>query len=239
MESLSSLRDIVSIGVGQACMMLLVMSFRSQYDTKLAAIRAAFIHMGGLAVDMVRMAVEATLTNDHELARKVIAMDDEVDRMVYEALEQAAMTVMTEQPVASDSRMLASALGIMGEIERAADDATKLAERSMKLSGMFPSEMKRPLSEMSEEVRKVFAASLRLFSDYDHDLALQLRSSDNNIDMLYTHARSRIYELIQENPKATEHLIRAIEIFHALEHVGDHAEEIAKRLMLHYEPHTG
>jgi phosphate transport system protein len=194
--------------------------------------------MGGMAGDMVRMAVEAALTNDSELAKKVIAMDDEVDRLDYETLEHAAMTVMTEQPVASDSRMLASALGILGEIEKAADDATKLAERSLKLAGLFPSEMKRPLSEMSEEARKVFAGSLRLFSDYDHDLAVELRKADSEIDQMYSNARGRIFELIQENPKATEHLVRAIEIFHALEHVADHAEEIAKRLMLHYEPHS-
>lgn len=213
------------------------MTYRSHYDQTLGEIRSSVIKLGGLASDMVRMAVEATLNNDAELAKKVIAMDDEVDDLDNATLELVASTVMVETPVASDLKMLASALGILGEIEKVADDAVKLASRSLKLSGLFPAEMKRPLSEMAEEVRKVFAASLRLFTDYDHDLAVEIRKTDSDIDKLYGAARNRIYELIQENPKATEHLVRSIEVFHALEHVADHAEDIAKRIMLHYEKH--
>lgn len=211
------------------------MSFRAHYDQTLDEIRGSVIRLGGLAGDMVRMAVEAALNNDTELAKKVIAMDDEVDALDNLTLERAAATVMVETPVASDLKMLASALGILGEIEKVADDAVKMASRSLKLSGLFPAEMKRPLSEMADEARKVFAGSLRLFTDYDHDLAVEIRKADSEIDRLYGEARYRIYELIQENPKATEHLVRSIEVFHALEHVADHAEDIAKRIMLHYE----
>jgi phosphate transport system protein len=211
------------------------MSFRTHYDETLDEIRGSVIRLGGIAGDMVRMAVEATLNNDAELARKVIAMDDEVDALDNQTLERAAMTVMIETPVASDLKMLASALGILGEIEKVADDAVKMASRSLKLSGLFPAEMKRPLSEMAEASRNVFAGSLRLFSDYDHDLAVEIRRTDSDIDKLYGDARNQIFELIQQNPKATEHLVRAIEVFHALEHVADHAEDIAKRIMLHYE----
>lgn len=213
------------------------MTYRSHYDQKLSEIRSSVIKLGGLAGDMVRMAVEATLNNDVELAKKVIAMDDEVDELDNATLELVASTVMVETPVASDLKMLASALGILGEIEKVADDAVKLASRAIKLSGLFPAEMKRPLSEMAEEARKVFAASLKLFTEYNHDLAVEIRKADSEIDRLYGAARHRIYELIQQNPKATEHLVRSIEVFHALEHVADHAEDIAKRIMLHYERH--
>jgi len=213
------------------------MTYRSHYDQTLGEIRSSVIKLGGLASDMVRMAVEATLNNDAELAKRVIAMDDEVDDLDNATLELVASTVMVETPVASDLKMLASALGILGEIEKVADDAVKLASRSLKLSGLFPAEMKRPLSEMADEVRKVFAASLRLFTDYDHELAVEIRKTDSDIDKLYGAARNRIFEMIQENPKATEHLVRSIEVFHALEHVADHAEDIAKRIMLHYEKH--
>jgi len=213
------------------------MNYRHHYDQKLGEIRGSVIKLGGLASDMVRMAVEATLNNDVELAKKVIAMDDEVDRLDNDTLELAAATVMVETPVASDLKMLASALGILGEIEKVADDAVKMASRSIKLSGLFPAEMKRPLREMAEEARRVFAGSLRLFTDYNHNLAVEIRKADSEIDRLYGVARHRIYELIQQNPKATEHLVRSIEVFHAIEHVADHAEDIAKRIMLHYEKH--
>ncbi|HVL40048.1 MAG TPA: phosphate signaling complex protein PhoU [Fimbriimonadaceae bacterium] len=210
------------------------MRLRQHFDERLDEIRSDVLRMGGMACDMVRMAVDAAMNGEIELAGEVIRSDDEVDFLEDDTVNRAVLLVMQEAPVGRDLRFLAATLGIIGEIEKVADDACKLARRSTKLQGSFPAEMKSALLEIGEQARQAFASSLRLYAEYDDALATQIIKSDKEIDGQYKAARNRLFELIKKNPDATEHLVRTIEIFHALEHVADHAVEIAGRLKLHY-----
>lgn len=212
------------------------MTVRQRLDDRHQHIQTDILRMAGIANDMVRLAVEAVISGDVELARSVIAMDDEVDSLEKETLNATVRAVGLEAPVASDLRMLVCTLGVIGEVEKIADDAVKLARRSAKLTGHFPAEMKLALHQLGEEARRVFAASMRLYVEYSTELAEEIVSSDEAIDGQYVKARNRVFDLIRDNPQETEHLVRTIEAFHALEHVADHAVEIASRMRMHHEP---
>ena len=193
------------------------------------------IRMGGDANEMVKFAVEATLNGDLELANHVIASDDRVDEYERIAVNKTVIAVMQESPVAADLKFLVSTLGVVGEIEKVGDDAVKLARRATKLSGQFPAEMRVALLELGDAARRSFNSSIRLYSDYSRELAREIVHGDKEIDTAYSHARNKVFELIQRNPEATEHLVRTIEAFHALEHVADHAVAIAVRLGMLYD----
>lgn len=212
------------------------MTVRQRLDDRHQHLQTDILRMAGIANDMVRLAVEAVISGDVELARSVIAMDDEVDSLEKETLNATVRAVGLEAPVASDLRMLVCTLGVIGEVEKIADDAVKLARRSAKLTGHFPAEMKLALHQLGEEARRVFAASMRLYVEYSTELAEEIVSSDEAIDGQYVKARNRVFDLIRDNPQETEHLVRTIEAFHALEHVADHAVEIASRMRMHHEP---
>jgi phosphate transport system protein len=209
------------------------MSLRVTYDEKLAEIKSDILRMGGIAGEMSRLAVDAVLNGNTELANHVISMDDEVDDLEKSILNKTVSAVALETPVASDLRMLVSTLGITGELEKIGDDAVKLARRASRLTGHFPAELKVALNELGEAANKAFATSLKLYSEYDEDLANAVIRSDKQIDGQYVHARNRVLGLIQKNPSEIEHLVRTIDAFHALEHIADHAVEIATRLKLH------
>ena len=211
------------------------MTLRQYYDERLDQLRADVLRMGTLASDMVRSAVEATINGDLALAEKVIQDDDEVDRLEHDILGRTVLTVMQESPVASDLRTLVSFLSVIPEIEKIGDHAVKLSRRATKLTGHFPAEMKLALSELGEETRKMVGAALRLCDTFDGELATEVIKGDKGIDGRYVAARDRLIGIIQENPHETQHLIRTIEAFHALEHVADNAVQIAARLKLHHE----
>ncbi|HMS55273.1 MAG TPA: phosphate signaling complex protein PhoU [Fimbriimonadaceae bacterium] len=209
------------------------MTLRQHFDDRLRELRSDVLRMGGVVAEMIRLGVEATISGDIGLASKVIEMDDEVDAFEKSVLKNTVLTMMQEAPVAGDLRVLVSILGVVGEIEKAADDAVKLARRSTKLTGHFPAELKLALNELGEETRTTFLAAMRLLGEYDEDLANQIVHGDKAIDTRYVAARDRVIDLMKGNPTEAEHLVRTIESFHALEHVADHAVEIAQRLKLH------
>lgn len=211
------------------------MTVRQRVDDRHKSIQADVLRMGGIAGDMVRLAVEAVISGDIEQARRVIEMDDEVDDLEKETLNATVLAVGLEAPVASDLRLLVCTLGVIGEVEKIADDAVKLARRSTKLTGHFPAELKLALHQLGEEARRLFASAMRLYVEYTPELAHDIVAGDEAVDGHYVQARNRVFDLIRENPVETEHLVRTIEAFHALEHVADHAVEIARRLRMHQE----
>lgn len=211
---------------------------REHFSQILDGIRNDVVRMGTRTNELVKMATDAALNGDVDLAQAAIKADDEVDQYEEDLYRRTFLTVMQENPVAADYRFLVSALGVVGEIEKAADDAVKLARRARKLSGKFPPEMRVALLELGEESRRMFAASLRLFTEYSPALAQEIIENDEKIDTRYTAARERVLAMISENPQDSESLVRTIDCFHALEHVADHAVEIARRMQMMYSPRT-
>lgn len=210
-------------------------ALRQQFSQILDEIRRDVVRMGGRVNELVKLAVDAALSGDLEMAQKVITDDDEIDLLEQEIHRRTVLTVLQEAPVAADYKFLVSTLGVVGEVEKAADDAVKLARRVKKLSGQFPSELKVALMELGEESRRMFASALKLFTDYSPELAEEIIANDKEVDTRYSQGRNRVIEMIRENPENTESLIRTIDSFHALEHVADHAVEIARRMKMLYE----
>lgn len=210
-------------------------TLRQLIDERHAAIRARVVRMGNLASDMARLAVDAAVQEQLDLADRVIAMDDEIDREEHALTQELIRAMALEAPVAKDLQFLLSTLGILGELERAADHAVKLARRIKKLRGSFPGELKLPLHQMSEESRRLLAASVKLYVEYDPVLAAEIRNADEQIDEQYAHTRRLVIQKIEENPAETRQLMRSLAAFSALEHLADQAVEIARRLSLHFE----
>lgn len=188
--------------------------------------------MGVSANEMVRKASEAIISGNLNLAHEVIREDDNVDRLERELTLETVTVVMQETPVASDLRHLVATLGVISEIEKVGDHAVKLARRGIKLQGFFPGTLKLALSELSEQARVQFASSIKLYSEYNAELAQRVVESDEMVDNAYSDARNRVMEAFREDQSHLRQMVRTIEVFHALEHVADQAVAIAKRMQV-------
>ncbi|RYG36591.1 phosphate signaling complex protein PhoU [bacterium] len=208
---------------------------RVHFGERLEEIRSDVVRMGNDAQEMVRLAVEATINGDDSLAEQVIEADDRVDDLERSVFNRTLITVLQEAPVANDLRLLISTLAVVSEIEKVGDDAVKLARRATKLHGVFPSEMRRALTELGDQSRRLLAASIRLYTEYSSSLAQEIILGDHEVDMAYTNARKAVLGLIRSQPENSEHLVRTMESFHALEHVADRAVAIAVRMQMAYE----
>lgn len=205
---------------------------RGQFDEDLAGIKADFVRMGTMALEMIELSVQAALADDKDLAERVLPMEEDLDRLEESLTERILITMVRESPVAGDLLMLASTLGVVGEIEKAGDDAKKLASRTFKLKVAFPDELKALLSDMDRETRANFRSALALYTNYSPEAAEHLIRLDRTVDDAYRTSRRRILEMIVENPEDKRQLFRCAEIFHALEHISDHSVNIAKTLTI-------
>ncbi|MCE9558624.1 MAG: hypothetical protein K8R88_06705 [Armatimonadetes bacterium] len=211
------------------------MGLRRMYDEKLETIREHIVHMSTMATEMIEQAIEAVLTGDIDLANMVISRDDLVDALEETVIRETVLLVMQEAPVAGDLKFLTATLGVIGELEKVADDAVKLARRAKKIDGHFPDDMRSALGDLATNAKRSLAGAIRLYTSYDSNLAQEIITLDEKIDLQYSVARKRLILIMQQRPEEAENCVIAMGIFHALEHVADHAVAIAKRLRVHYE----
>lgn len=212
------------------------MTQRELNDERLHAIRDTVLRMGGIASEMVRKACEVALTGNQVLAQEVIDMDDRVDWIEDETAFETIVTLMRQSPVGHDLRFLASTLRVIGEIEKIADDAVKLARRGAKIGGQIPAAMKITLSELGETGRQMLGAALRLYDDYSEDLDREIVELECRTDSAYFEAKEKLVEMMRTNPQSAELAVRTMECLQALEHVADRSSEITKRLRMHFGP---
>lgn len=208
---------------------------RQSLDEAIAEIRADVVRMGAQAHDMVEMAVQSVFQEGSDLHEEVTALEADLDASERKATQKIVELAVTISPVAHDLLFLTSTLVILGEIERAGDDAFKLSRRSSKLTMPFPDDLKELLAETDRQSRANFRTAISLFAEYDSETAHRLIKSDQLVDNAYKASRTALLEKMVEEPEEKRQHFRVSEMFHALEHVSDHAVNIAKTLRLFYE----
>lgn len=204
---------------------------RKDFDQSLENSRQKLQEMTDAVCLMVLDAVEGAVTDQPDLLQSVIDRDNELDEFERKLIEDVFQLVVLRSPVGKDARFLASVFSIASELENAGDDAVKLARRASKIQGEFPGELQAPLGALAESVVQMLHDAMALTNVYTEQRADEIIASDEHIDSAYKKARRHIMNFTEATGGTlTRDMFRMIEIFHALEHIADHAVEIAKRL---------
>jgi phosphate transport system protein len=201
---------------------------KEHFSERLETLRRQLIAMGAEAESQIRLAIEALVEGDAAKARAVIARDKAVDEMEVRIDEGAIDLLATQQPVASDLRLLVSALKINADLERIGDHAVNIAEAAERLSKARPFKPWIDIPYMAEIARGMLQDALDAFVRRDADLALAVCKRD---DLLDEKNKSIIRELLTymaENPALITASLEIIGVSKNLERVGDLATNIGE-----------
>ena len=99
------------------------MSIRTQYDSDLEALKAALAEMGRSSADAVEDALEALCTADADAAAGIVKGDGRINNMERDIEHRCMTLLLRQQPVAGDLRKVSTALKMVTDIERIADQA--------------------------------------------------------------------------------------------------------------------
>ncbi|HSN72389.1 MAG TPA: phosphate signaling complex protein PhoU [Steroidobacteraceae bacterium] len=202
-----------------------------QFDGDLANLRVMVLEMGGLVLDQAEKAVRAILEGNSELATTVVERDAEVDRYDERVDEESYRVLVRRQPVATDLRAVIAIGKSVADLERAGDEARKIARYALSLgSDTSP----RPAPEIVYDVRRMAETALPMlrqaiecFDDLDAVAATALIDQDDEVDAEFRAATRRLLTLVLEDGRNMRHAIEAMFIVKALERIGDHAKNIA------------
>ncbi len=200
---------------------------RSRFDEQLTRLNAEIIDMGTLIEHAIEESVQALSSRDVVRARKVIALDRDVDQKEREVENQCLKLLLQQQPVARDLRFISAALKMITDMERIGDQAADVAEIVTMLDGGHEGEFTQ-IQEMGGETIKMVRGAIDAFVRRDLTLAEWVIAMDDKVDGLFVAAKDALIELLRRDTNAGVLALDLLMIAKYLERIGDHAVNIAE-----------
>jgi phosphate transport system protein len=179
----------------------------------------------------VAQALDALEQEDAEAARRVAADDRRIDQAQYALEEHAVAIIATQQPVASDLRLLIAAIQAASELERIGDYAKGIAKIVIRDAGQPFVDIPIALSRMAEQALAMLDNALDAFFRQDATAAWQLEAADNRVDELMQAVQTKLLAGMQRDPTATYRAVDLLIVAHNLERIADRTTNIAERVI--------
>jgi phosphate transport system protein len=209
------------------------------FDTDLQDLTRKVAEMGGLAEKEIADSVHALSRRDVDLAKKVIALDKQIDALQLEIEEKAILTIARRQPMAVDLREIVGALRVANDLERIGDLAKNIGKRVLAVSGEeFPSQkLIRGVEHMTGLVLAQIKQVLDAYAARDVPTALTVWKGDEEIDAMCTSLFRELLTYMMEDPRNISFCIHLMFCAKNIERMGDHATNIAETVHYMIEGH--
>ena len=204
------------------------------FDGDLSALHIQAVAMGALVIEQVQLAVNAYSNWDRSTATLVLERERKINSYDAEIEEAALQVIARRQPVAQDLRAVFAIDKVVTELERAGDEAKKLA-----LTVLADSETNgfKPGATTVREARSLgrvavlmIRSALEAFDRLDPVAAVKVIEQDQEMDSEYAAALRRILTHAMEDPRRLQATVEAAYIMRSLERIGDHARNIARHV---------
>jgi phosphate transport system protein len=193
-----------------------------------------------LGVDLVTMSRQvevaignagtALLTSDVALAESVIVADEAIDALERDLDERCVLMIAQQAPVATDLRVVISALRMSATLERMGDLARHVAEvaRGRFPRGAVPQSLSGTFAEMHDAAVRVAARTTEVLLTRDLEEARGIERDDDLLDRLH---EDTFTALLGGNWNGTpQETVDVTLLGRYYERFGDHAVSIARRV---------
>lgn len=205
------------------------------WEQQLVDIREQLLMMSGLTERNLSLAMRALVERDDKLADSAEAEDEQVDQLEIQIDEMVITYMATHGPIARDCRLMLTASKISNNLERIADQATKIARRARRLN---TEPLLKPLIEipmMADIAQEMLRDSITAFVDENHELAVEIIARDHSVDSINKQLARELTDAMIADPKTVTRALSLMTVAQAIERVADHATNIAEEVFYLYQ----
>ena len=184
--------------------------------------------MCAVVEEVVQQAFAELSHPDANASQQIIDRDDEVDRWDVRIEEDCMKILALHQPMADNLRRVTAVMKIAWELERVADLAVHIAERSAELAATPGIQIPVKLGEMAELALDMLRLSLDAFVSKDAHLARQVCARDDIVDILNREIIDDLIQLMKQSPDLVDPALQLFSASRRVERVADHATNIAE-----------
>lgn len=202
-----------------------------EYESELQQLRELLLMMGGRVEVMIGESAAALLDRDPDRALRAMRADHDVDVDEMEVDRRCLEILARRQPLASDLRFVAQALKMVVDLERIGDLAQHLGQRVVDFgpdrSFPLPDEVPR----MAELARSLVRDAMDALARSDRALAERAIARDAELDLCYQQVQRRVLDMMRKDHLSVDDGIRTQKVVKYLERIGDHATNIAEKVI--------
>ncbi len=206
-----------------------------RFDSEMNHLHGLVVKMGKLAVSQLRDAVSTLEQQDVAQARRVIENDKKLNDLDIEADDEIVRIIALRQPMARDLREIIAVSKIIAELERAGDEARKIAGLTIRFhadGGKAPSEpIVQDIYALAVYVDAMLAAVMRAFDSLDLEEALGVLEKGVKLDDQLQSILRRLSTFVMEDSRNIGHFVDIVLGIRALERFGGHAKNIAGHIV--------
>jgi phosphate transport system protein len=205
------------------------------WEKNLTEIREQLLLMSGLAERSLSMAMRGLVERDEALCDAVEAEDSQIDLLEIQIDEMVITYMATHGPVAKDCRFMLAASKISSNLERIADQATKIARNAKRLN---QEPLLKPLIDiplMAQIGQEMLRDSMTAYVEAKPDLAMEIVGRDKSVNDTYKQLARELTSYMIENPGTITRALNLLTVAKALERVADHVTNIAEEVFYLYK----
>jgi phosphate transport system protein len=206
-------------------------STRATFDRQLAALKDDVLILGSMVDKAIDRSVEALKHRDKNEAHIIISDDMKINRKRFEIEEKCMLLLATQQPMASDLRVIAGIMNIITDLERMGDHAEGIAKINL-MMGDEP--LLKPLVDvpkMAIRTREMLRRTLDAFVARDSESAKALALEDDAVDELYNLVYRDLLDIMINDPTTVSRATYLLWVAHNLERIGDRITNICERIV--------
>lgn len=204
---------------------------------ELDELKMTLLHMAALTRRALEKATHSYLNRDDKQAQSVIDGDKEINDLELQVDSISLKLLALEQPMARDLRFIIGTTKISKELERIADQAVNIAERTLFLNNHPPLKLIPPLERLMEVADSMLEQAIASFVNENSKQAISIRQMDDMADQATLETLQTLIEYMVKSTPATEkrilntrRSIQTIIISRCLERVGDLATNIGEHV---------
>jgi phosphate transport system protein len=204
---------------------------RELLDSEIERLQNEVLSLGEMVERSILEAVQSLKTRDFEASRRIISQDRDINEKRFSIENDTLVLIATQQPMASDLRLLASILEIISELERIADYAKGIAKINL-LIGEKP--LIKPLIDiprMAQKAADMLHRALEAFVRKDVETARAIPKEDDEMDALYDQVYRELMTYVIANPANIEQANYLLWAAHNLERTADRVTNICERVI--------
>jgi len=202
------------------------------FDEELLNLKHELLRMADLAQEMIRLSVKALAERNEEHAKKVLEIEETVNRMEVEVEEEVLRLLVIRQPAAKDLRFLTAISKISNDLERVADQACNISQTVHYILQEPPLRSALvDIPSMTDLVQKMVRDSIEAFVKHDQVLAKAVCERDDKVDLINEQIFRVLLTHMMEDPKNITRAVDFILVSRNLERIADHATNISEEVI--------
>ncbi len=204
---------------------------RTDFDRHLRLLEDDLLMLGSMVEKAIASSLDALQRRDFDAAQEVIAGDDHIDNKRFEVEEKCVNLIATQQPLATDLRVIIALLHITQELERMGDYAEGVAKIGIAMGDEPPLKPLIDIPRMAIKAEGMVRRSLDALVNRDVVTAQVVLNDDDEVDALYEQVYRELLTYMIEDPRAIRRATYLLWVAHDLERIADRATNIAERVI--------